>query len=507
MSGRIKTAGRALASQCGGAAAATMDPYDAIEAFDDSLLGSPLAAGPLYDGPSPARFALPPPRPAPLAALLERMQAELGFPDGPALLRAMERWNEDLFSCLPTNADLYADAALLSADADAVVGAMYLAVPGDAERLDLNAHANRPLPAPPASEEGLPEYVAGVQAHFLAELRAREERYAGLFLGYCRALLQHLRATAARGRGAAGAGAQADRLRQLVAARYYREASALARLAFAHMYVATAREVSWRLHSQQSQAQGVFVSLYYAWPQRRQFTCLFHPVLFNHGVVALEDGFLDAAELRRLNYRRRELGLPLVRAGLVEVEVGPLVEEPPFSGSLPRALGFLNYQVRAKMGAPAEAGGRLAPEREHSYARPRGAINYGTTPEAMLRPPSPSEVLPCDPAPAATVRVASPATHLAQAPSAKGAAPAEFAALAGLAKPGPAPLAAAPGQAPFAAALALAEPAAALALAPAPLAAAPAEPAAAVAGPSPADPVGVTYDALLGDRLNQLLDF
>ncbi|AVT50601.1 transactivating tegument protein VP16 [Cervid alphaherpesvirus 3] len=463
-----------------------MDPYDAIEAFDDSLLGPPLAAGAPGDGPSPARFALPPPRPAPLAALLERMQAELGFPEGPALLRAMERWNEDLFSCLPTNADLYAGAALLSADADEVVGAMHLAVPGDAERLDLSAHAREPAPAPPASEEGLPAYVAGVQAHFLAELRAREERYAGLFLGYCRALLQHLRATAARGRGTAGAGAQAERLRQLVATRYHREAAALARLAFAHMYVATAREVSWRLHAQQSQAQGAFVSLYYAWPQRRQFTCLFHPVLFNHGVAALEGGFLGAAELRRLNYRRRELGLPLVRAGLIEAEVGPLVEEPPFSGGLPRALGFLNYQVRAKMGARAEAAARRAPERDHSYARPRGAVNYGTTPEAMLRPPSPSEVLPCDPAPAATVRVAAPARAGPPAPPpalppALSPEPAEPcpAAFAAPAPPGPAPPA---------------EPAE-------PCPAAPAAPSAEPAGP------GSTYDALLGARLNQLLDF
>ncbi|QBM10853.1 Tegument protein VP16 [Caprine alphaherpesvirus 1] len=399
-----------------------MDPYDAIEAFDASLLGPPDGAGPLYDGPSPARPALPPPRPAPLNALLERLQTELGFPEGPALLRSMERWNEDMFSCLPTNADLYAGAALLSADADEVIGSMHQPLRGDSEHLNLNAHAAEPLPSPPASEEELPTYVARVQTHFLAELRAREEQYASLLLGYCRALLQHLRATAARGRGAAGAAAQAERLRQLVAERYYREASALARLALAHMYVATAREVSWRLHSQQSQAQSVFVSLYYAWPQRRQFTCLFHPVLFNHGVVALEGAFLDPAELRRLNYRRRELGLPLVRAGLVEADVGPLAEEPPFSGSLPRALGFLNHQVRAKLGARAEAQGRRAPEREHAYARPRGAVNYGTTPEAMLRPPSPSDVLPCDPAPPATVSVAPAGAGVFVEGAARGAA-------------------------------------------------------------------------------------
>nr|P30020.1 RecName: Full=Tegument protein VP16 homolog; AltName: Full=Alpha trans-inducing protein; AltName: Full=Alpha-TIF [Bovine herpesvirus type 1.1 (strain P8-2)]CAA77682.1 alpha gene transinducing factor [Bovine alphaherpesvirus 1] len=504
MSGRIKTAGRALASQCGGAAAATMDPYDAIEAFDDSLLGSPLAAGPLYDGPSPARFALPPPRPAPLAALLERMQAELGFPDGPALLRAMERWNEDLFSCLPTNADLYADAALLSADADAVVGAMYLAVPGDAERLDLNAHANQPLPAPPASEEGLPEYVAGVQAHFLAELRAREERYAGLFLGYCRALLQHLRATAARGRGAAGAGAQADRLRQLVAARYYREASRLARLAFAHMYVATAREVSWRLHSQQSQAQGVFVSLYYAWPQRRQFTCLFHPVLFNHGVVALEDGFLDAAELRRLNYRRRELGLPLVRAGLVEVEVGPLVEEPPFSGSLPRALGFLNYQVRAKMGAPAEAGGGW---RRSGSTRTRGRAARSTTGRLQRPCCGPRRRAKCCRAtPRQRLRARGEPRHTSGSGAfSQGRRPGRVCRLGWACKARSGPARGGPGPSPVRSGLGLSR--ARGSPGPGPACGGPSRARGGRRRASPANPFGGTYDALLGDRLNQLLDF
>ncbi|AVT50732.1 transactivating tegument protein VP16 [Cervid alphaherpesvirus 2] len=492
-----------------------MDPLDAIAAFDASLLGPPVAAAPACEGPSPARFALPPPRPAPLAALLERLQAELGFPEGPALLRAMERWNEDLFSCLPTHADLYAGAALLSADADEVAAAAQQAVPGDAGRLDLNAHAAEPLPALPAAEAGLPAYVAGVQAHFLAELRAREERYAGLLLGYCRALAQHLRATAARGR--ADAAARAARLRELIAARYHREAAALARLALAHLYVATAREVSWRLHSQQSQAQSLFVSLYYAWPQRRQFTCLFHPVLFNHGVAALEGGFLEAAELRRLNYRRRELGLPLVRAGLVEAEVGPLAEEPPFSGGLPRTLGFLNFQVRAKLGARAEAAGRRAPEREHSYARPRGGPGFGTTPEAMLRPPSPSEVLPCDPVPPATVRVAAPAAGCV-------APPALPPALAGEGEDGGEREAAAameveaataaegaldPAELAAAAAVGFAEPDFAEPGAPAWIggeAAAPAADAFVSPGGAPAAGGG-TYDALLGERLNRLLEF
>ncbi|RXF07759.1 hypothetical protein EG870_16065, partial [Enterococcus faecalis] len=122
----------------------------------------------------------------------------------------------------------------------------------------------------------LPAYVAAVERFFVSTLRAREERYARLLDAYCRAVLRYLHAQARRDEG---------RLRQLVRGRYYRDVARLARLLFLHLYVATARELSWRLHADQVVAQDVFMSLRYEWDQTRQLTCLFHPVLFNHGVV------------------------------------------------------------------------------------------------------------------------------------------------------------------------------------------------------------------------------
>ncbi|RXE95049.1 hypothetical protein EG866_15870, partial [Enterococcus faecalis] len=39
------------------------------------------------------------------------------------------------------------------------------------------------------------------------------------------------------------------------------------------------------------------MSLRYEWDQTRQLTCLFHPVLFNHGVVLLAGAPVPAAQL------------------------------------------------------------------------------------------------------------------------------------------------------------------------------------------------------------------
>ncbi|QPI70122.1 transactivating tegument protein VP16 [Equid herpesvirus 6] len=386
-----------------------MDVDAAVASFDESMLG---AGESVFVGPSPKRPALPPPKAASPSALYQRLQGELEFPEGPALLSAMEKWNEDLFSCFPSHSDLYADEALLSTSVDEVVDAALAAQRAPLRytpEVNLNAHGREPLPEPPVLEDDLEDYVSAVQRFFLAELRAREEHYARLLRGYCLALLQYLQNSARRQlRGAADADAARQRFRQVVRDRYYREAATLARLLHLHLYLSVTREVSWRLHASQVVRQGVFVSLHYSWPQRRQFECMFHPVLFNHGVALLEGRPLEFLDLQRANHRRRELGLPLVRAGLVEEDGQPLEAEPGFSGRLPRAVGFLTHQIRAKMEAYSERhpAAPACPLGEHSYSkRPGDRVSYGTTAEAMMDPPSPSAVLPGDPVPAAAVSV------------------------------------------------------------------------------------------------------
>ncbi|ANF34842.1 transactivating tegument protein VP16 [Suid alphaherpesvirus 1] len=395
-----------------------MRDEECVVAFDEALLG----------GAAPGR---PPvvavPRAASPDALYQRLISDLAFDEGPALLSAMERWNEDLFSCLPGNEDLYARLVMLSASADEVA-AQVRAPTADAS-VDLGVPGAEPMPRVPAVEEELPAYVAAVERFFVSTLRAREERYARLLDAYCRAVLRYLHAQARRDEG---------KLRQLVRGRYYRDVARLARLLFLHLYVATARELSWRLHADQVVAQDVFMSLRYEWDQARQLTCLFHPVLFNHGVVLLSGAPVPAAQLRAVNHRRRELGLSLVRAGLIEEDGADLVEEPPFSATLPRAAGCLSHQVRIKMEAYSRE------YRDHTYCRPPSPVaSYGSTAEALLPPPSPSAVLPCDPPPPARVSAAPLLTTVTLAEAEEDgalttAAPAAAVATATVASPGPA---------------------------------------------------------------------
>ncbi|ASW27058.1 transactivating tegument protein VP16 [Beluga whale alphaherpesvirus 1] len=387
-----------------------MDADDAVFEFDASVFGADgyAAGGPDDAGP---RKALPPPKAASPAALYARLQQELNFAEGPDLLRTLEGWNADLFSCMPAHRSFYA-SPLLSSRPGEVIDHMDDEVPGDRADVDLLSGGAVPLPEVPATEDELPAYVAGVQAHFVAELAAREESYASLLLGYCRALLRYIRSAVRRGRG--DESALAAKLEEAVRAKYYREVMRLARLLLLHLYLDLCRRVSWRLHSAQLGAQSLFVSLRYQWTQDRQITCLFHPILFNHGVVLLRERPLDAEALRHVNFYRQALGLPLIRAGLVETGSGPLFEAPPFSADRPRSLGFLTQQIRAKLEAYSAARARPGErvEAEHAYARRADGVNYGTTPEAMLDPPSPSAVLPGDPTPAADVDVAATGSDL-----------------------------------------------------------------------------------------------
>ncbi|AII81345.1 tegument protein [Equid alphaherpesvirus 1] len=394
-----------------------MDMDGAVASFDEGMLS---AIESVYSIPTKKRLALPPPKAASPSALYQRLQGELGFPEGQTLLSAMEKWNEDMFSALPGHVDLYTEIVLLSTSVDEVVRAGLDSLPTPSHyspEVDLNAHGDEPFPEVPALEDDLEIYVISAQRFYLSELRTREEHYARLLRGYCVALLHYLYGSAKRQlRGSGSDASLMHKFKQVVRDRYYREAANLARLLYLHLYVSVTREVSWRLHASQVINQGVFVSLHYTWAQRRKFECLFHPVLFNHGVVILENDPLEFHDLQRINYRRRELGLPLIRAGLIEEENSPLEAEPLFSGKLPRTIGFLTHQIRTKMEAYSDAhpATPLFPLAEHSYSkRIGGRPSYGTTTEAMMDPPSPSAVLPGDPVPPLTVGVRQTAATLA----------------------------------------------------------------------------------------------
>ncbi|BAV93614.1 transactivating tegument protein VP16 [Equid alphaherpesvirus 4] len=394
-----------------------MDVDGVVASFDEGMLS---ASESIYSSPAQKRLALPPPKATSPTALYQRLQAELGFPEGQAMLFAMEKWNEDMFSAIPVHVDLYTEIALLSTSVNEVVkaGLDSLPIPTNyIPEVDLNAHGSEPFPEVPALEDELETYVISAQRFYLSELRAREEHYSRLLRGYCVALLHYLYGSAKRQlRGAGSDSALMHKFKQVVRDRYYRETANLARLLYLHLYISVTREVSWRLHASQVVNQGIFVSLHYTWPQRRKFECLFHPVLFNHGVVILENDPLEFNDLQRINYRRRELGLPLIRAGLIEEENLPLESEPTFSGKLPRTIGFLTHQIRTKMEAYSNAhpSTPLFPLAEHSYSkRIDGRLSYGTTAEAMMDPPSPSAVLPGDPVPPLTVGIRQTAETLA----------------------------------------------------------------------------------------------
>ncbi|AVW80313.1 transactivating tegument protein VP16 [Felid alphaherpesvirus 1] len=382
-------------------------PDDIIADFDESLLGTPGYNSNL--GNNRLIFTHPP-KPASPASLYEKLCNELNFSDGPGLLSAMEKWNEDLFSCLPRFTELYAENVLLSTSVDEVIGD--LENPRKTEMIcDLQVHGSEPFPEVPMVDDDLEDYITAIQGFFIAELRAREVQYSILLTEYCRAILRYLYAGARRGPRDKGKGVTDESLRQRLRAtirnRYYKEVATIARVLYLHLYISVVREVSWKLHASQVVSQSLFVSLSYTWIHRRQLECIFHPILFNHGVVMLEDRPLTFRELQTINYRRHALGLPLIRAGLIEEEGQPLLLKPEFSGSLPRTIGFLTQHIRAKMEAFSDRHPTLPrfPHLEHSYAKQEHPINYGTTTEAMMDPPSPSAVLPGDPDPKIGVKI------------------------------------------------------------------------------------------------------
>ncbi|AID52754.1 transactivating tegument protein VP16 [Falconid herpesvirus 1] len=383
----------------------------------DAMLYEPVLPSP-SGAPSARKLALPPPRAAPPGTLYTRLLRELEFPEGPALLTLLEKLNADMFSCMPINEHLYREAKLLSVSPEDI-----LAVVEDdsgsstsAAPINLNAHGALELPVPPDDEGNLSSYVAAVQDFFLSELEAREKAYIALFLGYCHALASYIRRAAYRElrtvRGKTKADEVRSKARKFIASRYYREAARFAKLIYLHLYLTTTRETSTRLRAVQFPKQNMFVYMRYDWRQERQFWCLFHPVLFNHGVVLVEGRPLLPRELRALNFIRTEFGLPVVRCGLVEEPGTQLTEMPSFSGSAPRAAGFLVQLIRAKM----ETYSRLNPKAppapvalDHPYAKSKSGVNYGSSVEGLtVGDPDPERPLPGDPVPPPAVSVAPP---------------------------------------------------------------------------------------------------
>ncbi|AQS79168.1 transactivating tegument protein VP16 [Ateline alphaherpesvirus 1] len=375
--------------------------------FDESLLPPPGAAGlgqPL--------IVPPPSMPAPPATLFRRLLEDLGFSDGPAILTTLDSWNLDLFSCLPHNAEMYADNPFFSTYPSDVIahGDAFVANPAP---IDLRARGPVPLPPPPAEAEGLPAYHRAVERFFRGELRAREQQYARMLDNFCLALYRYLRAGVRQQqrRGLPGA-RRRDPQRMLhvaVAERYYREAARMARVLCLHMYLTLAREVSWALYADQVLRQDLFRRLRYDLPQQRQLTCLFHPFLFQHGSLTIAGSPVSPELLRTVNYTREQLGLPQIRSAAVEEAGRELTQAPVLRGDRARASGYFTTLVRHKLDAYSSLHMSESErvQSEHAYARRAGRhVNYGSSIEGTLLSPGGDQDEPDGPPPAPGISLA-----------------------------------------------------------------------------------------------------
>ncbi|AAG27183.1 transactivator [Cercopithecine alphaherpesvirus 9] len=368
--------------------------------FDESLLGDVQEhnAGSLY---SSVQVGTPPPRVASPAVLYQQLINDLHFSEGPRIIALLETCNEDIFSCFPLNEDLYTDTIVFSTNPSDIIES--LETSETPEPINLITKGCD-LPSLPSTYTELPMYVENVQNTFFTELRVREKAYLRLLILYCKSLLRHLQGISRR--SSVGARSQdcehkyITQFKQSIRLRYYREVAKLARLLYLHLYITVTRQFSWRLFAQQSKYPDVFAAMKFMWLENRQFTCAFHPILCNHGIVLLEGKPLSSQRLREVNYRRRQLGLPLVRCALIEEKGVPLVQRPEFSAHMPRSLGFLTHHIKAKLDVysskHSQEPGNVRVD--HPYARNVNNINYGSSVEAMIvSPPSPSDILPGDP--------------------------------------------------------------------------------------------------------------
>ncbi|ADO13780.1 transactivating tegument protein VP16 [Saimiriine alphaherpesvirus 1] len=358
--------------------------------FDESLLPPP---------PNTARLSQPlvvppPPMPAPPATLFARLLEDLGFSDGPALLTMLDSWNEDLFSCLPHNADIYADNPFLSTMPSDVI-AYGDAYDADAGPIDLRAHGTAPLPPLPATAEGLSAYHQAVMRFFRTELRAREQQYARMLDNFCSALYRYLRASVRHRQRRVLSGSQRKSMREQLSSaitdRYYRETARIARVIYLHMYLMLIREVSWALYAEQVLRQDLFRRLSYDLPQPRQLACLFHPFLFQHGSFTVGGKPVAPDRLRTVNYIRERLSLPQIRSASVEEPSEALTQPPVLRGDRARSSGYFMTLVRHKLDAycSMHMSESERVQREHSYTRGSSRrANYGSSIEGMLAAPS-----------------------------------------------------------------------------------------------------------------------
>ncbi|AHM96170.1 transactivating tegument protein VP16 [Papiine alphaherpesvirus 2] len=364
-------------------------PTGGAEPPDAATAPRPYATGRL----SQAQIMPQPPVPVPPAALYNRLLEDLGFGDGPALCTILDSWNEDLFSGLPANPDLYRECQFLSTLPGDVV------VWGDAHApdrgpIDIRAHGGAPFPSLPARREGLPAYCEALTRFFHSELRAREESYRRVLANFCSALYRYLRASTRQlHRQAALKGRPRDlqeMLRAAVAERYYRETARLARVLFLHLYLFLVREILWAVYAEQVMRQDLFEGLRCDLEQARQLSCLFQPLLFVHGALSVGGEPVSPARLRELNHVRERLNLPLIRSAATEEPGAALTAAPALQTQRARSSGYFMTLIRVKLDAYSEwsAGSEGAEVlREHAYSRRRERTNYGSSIEGLLELP------------------------------------------------------------------------------------------------------------------------
>ncbi|ARS01985.1 transactivating tegument protein VP16 [Macacine alphaherpesvirus 1] len=375
-------------------------PTGTAELPDAATAPRPYATGRL----SQAQIMPQPPVPVPPAALYNRLLEDLGFGDGPALCTILDSWNEDLFSGLPANPDLYRECQFLSTLPSDVVAWGDGHTP-DRGPIDIRAHGSAPFPSLPARREDLPAYCEALTRFFRAELRAREESYRRVLANFCSALYRYLRASTRQlHRQAALKGRPRDlqeMLRAAVAERYYRETARLARVLFLHLYLFLVREILWAVYAEQVMRQDLFEGLCCDLEQARQLSCLFQPLLFVHGTVSVRGAAVAPARLREINYVRERLNLPLIRSAATEEPGAALTAAPALQTQRARSSGYFMTLIRVKLDAYSEGSGSEGAEvlREHAYSRRRERTNYGSSIEGLLELPDDTDYDPDAPPP------------------------------------------------------------------------------------------------------------
>ncbi|QOD40146.1 transactivating tegument protein VP16 [Macropodid alphaherpesvirus 4] len=330
----------------------------------------------------------PPPIPGTPSALFDRLLADLEFRDGPAICTELEKWNEDLFSCLPHNLDLYTDCRFLSTFPDDIIewGDSYTP---NRDHINLRTRGAIPLPNLPDHPEDLRNYCAAINQFFDAELRAREENYKRVLMNYCFALYRYLRASARQTHRTSMLKGKASEfhliLAEVLKRRYYHETARFARLLFLHLYLFLVREVLGVIQTEQVSRPDLFDALCLDFDHERQLTSLYQPLLFAHGKITVRGKPISSERLHYLNRLREYLDVPRLQCQALEASQPP-TKDPPFNPQNPRTHGFLMSVIRAKLDMYST---RHLPQnetisREHAYSRRKDRNNYGSSIEGLL---------------------------------------------------------------------------------------------------------------------------